>query len=207
MPAVDVYNMTGEILKKIDLRDDIFCCEVEPYLIHDVVVWQLSNRRTGSAKTKGRVGVSGGGAKPWRQKGTGRARAGTIRSPLWRGGGVTFGPNNRKYAKKLPKKVRKVALRSTLSMKLNEGMLKIVDKIVLEETKTKVFLNALHLLGMEDALVVMGNIDRAVSVASRNVSRSKVLDVKGLNVHDIIKRKGLILDLGAIAWIEEALAK
>ncbi|MCD6571486.1 MAG: 50S ribosomal protein L4 [Deltaproteobacteria bacterium] len=207
MPTVDVYNIAGEKLRQIDLRDDVFCCEVKPHLIHDTLVWQSANRWAGTASTKSRSEVSGGGAKPWRQKGTGRARAGTIRSPLWRGGGVIFGPSNRNRAKKLPKKVRKAALRSTLSMKLNEHVLKVVDKIALEDAKTKLFLKALDLLGMESALMVMGNIDKAAMLASRNVSHSKVLDVRGLNIYDLLKYKGLILDLDAITWIEEALCK
>ncbi|MGC9325388.1 MAG: 50S ribosomal protein L4, partial [Desulfomonilia bacterium] len=155
--------------------------------------------------TKSRSEVSGGGAKPWRQKGTGRARAGTNRSPLWRHGGVVFGPNNRKYAKRLPKKVRNSALCSALSMKLGENVLKVIDGITLDQPKTKIFLQALDSLGMQDALVVVGTVNRNVSLASRNHSKSKLLDVRGLNVYDILKYKGLVMDLEAVEYIEERL--
>ena len=207
MPTVDVYTITGEKLRQIDLDDSVFACEVRPHLLHDVVIWQQAKKRAATAKTKSRSDVSGGGAKPWRQKGTGRARAGTNRSPLWRHGGVVFGPNNRTYAKKLPKKVRNLALCSALSMKLCENVLKVIDGIALEQPKTKNFLKALDSLGMHESLVVMGTVTRNVSLASRNHSKSKLLDVKGLNVYDILKYKGLVMDLEAVEYIEARLKK
>lgn len=205
MPTVDVYNMAGEKVKQIDLSDAVFAAEVKPYLLHDVVVWQMANRRAGTAKTKTRSEVSGGGTKPFKQKGTGRARAGSNRSPLWRHGGVNFGPNGRKYARKLPKKVREQALRSALSMKLSENVMRIIDKVALEAAKTKLYVGALDKLGMENTLVVMGNMSTDMSMASRNHSSSKMLDVRGLNVYDILKYKGLIMDEEAIQYIEERL--
>jgi large subunit ribosomal protein L4 len=205
MPTVDVFNIEGKKISETVLSERVFACEVKTYLLHDVVIWQMANRRTGSAKTKSRTEVSGGGAKPWRQKGTGRARAGTTRSPLWRGGGVVFGPNGRNYKQKLPKKVREAALRSALSMKAQAAGLKIVDKLTFEEIKTKHFVKALSALGMTNALVVMGNISPDTSLASRNHSTSKILDVRGLNIYDILKYKGLILDLDAVKVIEERL--
>jgi large subunit ribosomal protein L4 len=205
MPTVDVYNMAGDKVKQLDLSDAVFAAEVKPYLLHDVVVWQMSNRRAGTAKTKTRTEVSGGGAKPFKQKGTGRARAGSNRSPLWRHGGVNFGPNGRKYTQKLPKKVREQALRSALSMKLSENVMKVVDKVALDAPKTKLFAGALGKLGMENTLVVMGSMSIEMSQASRNHSSSKMLDVRGLNVYDILKYKGLVMDEEAIQYIEERL--
>ncbi|HDP25691.1 MAG TPA: 50S ribosomal protein L4 [Deltaproteobacteria bacterium] len=205
MPTVDVYTITGEKVRQIDLDDSVFACEVKPHLLHDVVVWQQANRRAATAKVKSRSEVSGGGAKPWRQKGTGRARAGTNRSPLWRHGGVVFGPNNRTYAKKLPKKVRNRALCSALSMKLGENVLRVIEGISFEQPKTKSYLHALDSLGMRESLVVMGTLTRNVSLASRNHSKSKLLDVKGLNVYDILKYKGLVMDLEAVEYIEARL--
>jgi len=205
MPTVDVLNMAGEKVKEIDLNDTVFGFELKPHLIYDVVIWQQANRRISMAKTKTRSEVAGGGKKPWRQKGTGRARAGTNSSPIWRSGGVIFGPNGRKYAKKLPKKIRIQALRSALSMKLNENVFKVIDTITLDEPKTKLFVKALGSLGMENSLVVMGNMSKDMSLASRNHSKSKMLDVKGLNVYDILKYKGLIMDLEAVEYIQERL--
>jgi large subunit ribosomal protein L4 len=205
MPTVDVFNIAGQKVKEIALDEAVFGCEVKPHLIHDVVLWQLANRRAATAKTKTRSEVSGGGVKPWKQKGTGRARAGTNRSPLWRHGGVIFGPNNRNYTIKLPKKVRKQALCSALSLKTSENLLKVVDVISLEEPKTRQFVKALGALGMEQTLVVVGNVNMNVALASRNHAKSKVLNVRGLNVYDILKYKGLIMDLEAIEFIEERL--
>lgn len=207
MPTVEVFNMEGQKVSEVSLSDAVFAGEVKPYLLHDAVIWQLANRRQATAATKSRARVSGGGKKPWKQKGTGRARAGTIRSPLWRGGGVVFGPNGRTYAQKLPKKVREAALRSALSLKAQEAGLKVIDKVALPEVKTKHFAQALSSLGMTNTLVVMGSMTPEASLASRNLSTSKVLDVKGLNVYDILKYRGLILDLEAVKIIEERLAR
>ncbi len=206
MPTVDVYNIAGEKVQEIEISEEVFGCEVKPYLLHDAVVWQRANKRAATASTKTRAAVSGGGAKPWRQKGTGRARAGTSRSPIWKGGGVIFGPNGRQYAQKLPKKVRKAALRSALSMKVSENVFKVVDKMEFDEIKTKLFATALGALEMENSLVVVGNLDKELSLASRNHSNSKVLDVRGINVYDILKYKGLVLDLDAVKYIEERLS-
>jgi len=205
MPTVDVYNMTGDKVKEIDLNESVFGVELKPHLIHDVVIWQQANRRISTAKTKSRSEVAGGGKKPWRQKGSGRARAGTNSSPIWRSGGVIFGPNGRKYGKKLPKKIRSQALCSALSMKFNENVFKVVETITLEAPKTKLFAQALDALGMENSLVVMGNMSTDMSLASRNHSKSKMLDVKGLNVYDILKYKGLIMDVEAVEYIQERL--
>jgi len=205
MPVLDVFNIEGEKVKEIELDEDVFGCEVKPHLIHDVVIWQRANKRAATAKTKTRSEVSGGGKKPWRQKGTGRARAGTNRSPLWRHGGVIFGPNNRNYTKDLPKKVRKQALCSALSLKTGENMLKVVDSLEFAEPKTKQYVKALGALGMDNSLVIVGDKTPNITLASRNHAKSKLLDVKGLNVYDILKYKGLLIDLKAVELIVERL--
>ncbi len=205
MPVIDVFNIAGEKVSEIQLDEAVFGCEVKPHLLHDVVVWQRANRRAATAKTKSRSEVSGGGKKPWRQKGTGRARAGTNRSPLWRHGGVVFGPNNRSYAMDLPKKVRRQALCSALSMKTSENMLKVVDSLAMGDPKTKQYVKALGALGMENSLVVLGDANDNTALASRNHARSKLLNVNGLNVYDILKYKGLVIDLKAVELIVERL--
>jgi large subunit ribosomal protein L4 len=205
MPVVDVFNIAGEKVKEIQLDESVFGCEVKPHLLHDVVLWQRANRRAATAKTKSRSEVSGGGKKPWRQKGTGRARAGTNRSPLWRHGGVVFGPNGRSYKMDLPKKVRKQALCSALSMKTSENMLKVVDAMDFAEPKTKEYVKALGALGMQNSLVVVGQESPNVAMASRNHPKSKLLNVGGLNVYDILKYRGLVIDLKALELIVERL--
>jgi large subunit ribosomal protein L4 len=205
MPVIDVFNIAGEKVREIQLDDAVFGCEVKPHLLHDVVVWQRANRRAATAKTKSRSEVSGGGKKPWRQKGTGRARAGTNRSPLWRHGGVVFGPNNRSYAMDLPKKVRRQALCSALSMKTSENMLKVVDSLAMDDPKTKQYVKTLGALGMENSLVVLGEANDNTALASRNHAKSKLLNVSGLNVYDILKYKGLVIDVKAVELIVERL--
>jgi len=205
MPVVDVFNIAGEKVKEIQLDESVFGCEVKPHLLHDVVVWQMANRRAATAKTKSRSEVSGGGKKPWRQKGTGRARAGTNRSPLWRHGGVAFGPNSRNYKTDLPKKVRRLALCSALSMKAGENMLKVVDSMAITEPKTREYVKALGALGMQNSLVIVGEENANVALASRNHPKSKLLNVGGLNVYDILKYQGLIIDLKAVELIVERL--
>ena len=143
MPVVDVYNIAGEKVREIQLDDSVFGCEVKPHLLHDVVIWQRANKRAATAKTKTRAEVSGGGKKPWRQKGTGRARSGSNRSPVWRHGGVVFGPNNRNYVIGLPKKVRRAALCSALSMKTTENMLKVVDAFAFDTNYTEKEVNTI----------------------------------------------------------------
>lgn len=205
MPVVDVFNIAGEKVKEIELDESVFGAEVKPHLLHDVVVWQMANRRAATAKTKSRSEVSGGGKKPWRQKGTGRARAGTNRSPLWRHGGVVFGPNGRSYKMDLPKKVRRQALCSALSMKAGESMLKVVDSLAIAEPRTREYVKALGALGMTNSLVIVGEESATVALASRNHPRSKLLNVSGLNVYDILKYKGLVIDLKAVELIVERL--
>ena len=189
--------------EKVDSK--VFDAPVRPDLIHRVVVAQMAARRAGSAATKNRALVSGGGRKPHRQKGTGRARAGTTRAGQWAGGGVIFGPQPRSYAQRIPKKVRQAALRSALSLRKREGRLKVVDSFELPEIKTKHFVERLRELDAEDALVVTAQRDRRLELAGRNLPNVRVLAVAGLNVRDIVVRENLVLTHEAMDAIVERL--
>jgi len=193
MAFQDVYNMDGTKVSEIDLADEIFNVPVKQHVLHEVVVMQLANRRAGTASTKGRSEVRGGGAKPYRQKGTGRARAGTRRSPLWRGGGVVFGPKLRSYAYKVPKKVRRQALKMALTSKLQDNALIVVDKLDLEAVKTKPFVGVMEALRAKEALIVTDQKLENLELSSRNVPNVKVVRSEGLNVYDILKFQHLIL--------------
>jgi large subunit ribosomal protein L4 len=175
------------------LPTQVFEAPIRPDLIQQLVVAQLAARRSGSAATKNRALVSGGGAKPWRQKGTGRARQGSIRSPQWEKGGVVFGPQPRSYAQRLPKKVRKAALRSVLSLRNKEGRVKVVDRFDLPEAKTKRVVERLKQLEIYDVLIVTRERDSELERASRNLPRVRVLPVRGLNPFDVLARSHLLL--------------
>ena len=168
---------------------------------------QLVNRRAGTAATKNRSAVRGGGRKPWRQKGTGRARVGTIRSPLWRGGGIVFGPMPRDYSYKVPKKVRRGALRSAVMLKLQEGKLLVVDKLELPEAKTREFVKVQRDLSVQEALFVINGRDEVLERSSRNVPGVKILPVEGLNVYDIMRYDTLVLTQEALEKLEGVLAR
>jgi large subunit ribosomal protein L4 len=204
MAVFDIYDQEKNRISEIDLDDKIFGAKVDKNLFHEVVKMQLANRRGGNACTKTRSEVSGGGRKPWRQKGTGRARAGSTRSPLWVGGGVVFGPKPRDYSYSLPKKVRRAALKSALSLKVKEGKLLIVENLNLEEIKTKAFVSFLKGLAVEDALIVDSdnvNLERS----ARNLHTVKVLRPEGLNVYDILKYEYLLLTKQSAEKIQERL--
>ena len=204
MAVFDIYDQEKNRISEIDLDDKIFGAKVDKNLFHEVVKMQLANRRGGNACTKTRSEVSGGGRKPWRQKGTGRARAGSTRSPLWVGGGVVFGPKPRDYSYSLPKKVRRAALKSALSLKVKEGKLLIVDNLNLEEIKTKAFVSLLKGLAVEGALIVDSdnvNLERS----ARNLHMVKVLRPEGLNVYDILKYEYLLLTKQSAEKIQERL--
>jgi large subunit ribosomal protein L4 len=205
MPKLDVYDAQREKVGEIELSEAVFAAEVKPHLLHEVVGWQLAKRRAGTAHTKTRAEVRGGGKKPWRQKGTGRARVGSRRSPLWRGGGTTFGPRTRDYSYSLPKKVRKAALRSALSDKLAEDKLVVLKGFDLEAIKTKAFVEVLGRFELADVLVVTDQPDEVLEKSSRNVPRVKVLRAEGLNVYDILRHDRLVLLEPAVGRIEEAL--
>lgn len=206
MPKVKIYSATHEEVGELELSVAVFGAELKPHLLHEVVVWQLACRRAGTASTKTRREVRGGGRKPWRQKGTGRARAGTIRSPLWRGGGVTFGPKPRDYGYRPPRKVRRAAVRVALSDKLREEKLFVVRDFDLTEIKTKSFLSVLGNFEIKDVLVIIPAADDILEKSSRNLPKVKVVRAEGVNVYDILKYDKLVLLEKAVAPIEEALS-
>jgi large subunit ribosomal protein L4 len=188
------------------LKEEVFCVKTRRHLLHQTIVMQLNNRRAGSAATKSKGWVRGGGKKPWRQKGTGRARAGSTRSPLWVGGGTIFGPQPRDYSFRMPRKARKEALRSALSLKNRDGKIIVVDKLQLEEAKTKLMVKALEELKVASALIVIPQSDEKIERSSRNIPTVKVLRVEGLNVYDLIRYEYLILTEEALRLVEERLA-
>ncbi len=202
MALQDVYNIDGVKVSEIDLADEIFNVPVKQHVLHQVVTMQLTNRRAGTASTKGRSEKRGGGQKPHRQKGTGRARAGSRRSPLWRGGGVVFGPKPRSYAYKAPKKVRRQALKMALTSKLQDKALIVVDKLNLETVKTKRFVEVMGALKARKALIVTDRKLENLELSSRNVPNVKVVRSEGLNVYDILKFKQVVLLEPSIKQLE-----
>ena len=205
MAVCDVLNTLAEKVGEIDLNDSLFGVEINTGVLHEVVCMQRANRRSGNACTKTRGEVSGGGAKPWRQKGTGRARAGSRTSPVWRGGGTVFGPLPRDYSYNLPKKVKKLALKMALSARNQEGNLVIVDRLELPEVKTKNFVKIMNNFQFNNCLVITDEIDENVGLAARNAIGFKVLPVAGLNVYDILKYSKLMLLQSSLAMLEERL--
>jgi len=207
MASVDVINQKGEKVNSIELDDTVFNADIRETLVQRVVVWQLAKRRSGTASTKTRGEISGGGKKPWRQKGTGRARAGTNRSPIWTGGGTTFGSKPRSYAFSLPKKMRKAALRSVLSAKLKDDQLTVIDKIELEAPKTKIFVDIMKTMGLEanKILFVTAEKDETLLRSSRNLYQVLVLPIEGLNVYDLLRFDRLVVLEDAVPRIHERL--
>jgi len=205
MAVCDVVNSSAEKVGEIELNEALFNVEVKKGVLHEVVCMQRANRRAGNACTKTRGEVRGGGAKPWRQKGTGRARAGSRTSPIWRGGGVTFGPRPRDYGYKLPKKVRRLALRMALSARNGEGNMVVVDSLSLPAIKTKDFVKVMNNFQFDDCLIVTATDDQVVSKSARNAVGYKVMPVSGLNVFDILKYSKLMLTQDCLAKLEERL--
>jgi large subunit ribosomal protein L4 len=187
------------------LSEEIFGAKTRPHLLHQTVVMQLNKRRAGTAATKSRGWVRGGGKKPWRQKGTGRARAGSIRSPLWVGGGTIFGPQPRDYSFRMPRRARKEALLSALSLKNRDGKIIVVDKFELEEAKTKLMARALAELKVNSALIAISQPDEKIERSCRNLPAVKVLRVEGLNVYDLLCYQHLILTEEALKALEKRL--
>jgi len=206
MAKADVVNIQGEKVGEVELNDAIWAADVKPYLIHDVVVMQLNNRRRGTAKTKTRGEVRGGGKKPWRQKGTGRARSGSTTSPVWVGGGTVFGPIPKAYRMSLPKKVRKAALRSALTVRNEGAHLLVLDKLELPAISTKHFAGIMKALNLSKPLVVVPGKDEIVEKSARNIPHTKVLRVEGLNVYDVMRYEQLMVTVDALKKIEEALS-
>jgi large subunit ribosomal protein L4 len=206
MAVVDVINVDGDVVSQAELNDAIFNVPVKKSVLHQVVTAQLNARRAGTASVKRRSDVKGSRHKLYRQKGTGRARKGDIKSPVLRGGGVVFGPDPRDYSKKVSKKVRKLALKMALTSKVQEQQLVVVDRFELEEIKTKVFAGIAKGLNAEKALIVTGEKNERLEMSSRNVPGVKVLRTQGLNVYDILKYPKLVLVQPALEGIEGRLA-
>jgi len=202
MPVLDVQNVEGKQISQVELADDVFSVPVKSSVLHEVVTMQLANRRSGTAAVKHRSDVRGSGRKLFRQKGTGRARRGDIKSPLLRGGGVVFGPDGRKYTQKTTKKVRKLALKMALSSKVLENELMVLDQLELERIKTSDFVSVLEALKLKNALIVTEKKDEHLELSSRNVPDVKVLRSEGLNVYDILKYRTLVLLEPAVKNIE-----
>ena len=205
MAVADVVDIENKKVKEIDLKEKVFQAPIKESYFYEVVKMQLANKRLGTASTKTRGEVRGSGAKPWRQKGTGRARVGSIRTPVWKGGGVVFGPRPRDYSYKVPKGLKKSALRAVLSLKLNNNELKIIDDFKLEEIKTKTLLSKLKSIEALDSLIIMKERDRNIELSARNIKGVKVLEVKRINVLDILKHKKLVVTESVVASIEGAL--
>ena len=203
MSTVEVKNIKNEKVGEIELNDQIFNLEVKSYLLHDVVRMQRAAKRAGTASSKTRSEVKGSKAKPWRQKGTGRARSGTRRSPIWRGGGAAFGPKPRDYSFKLNRKVKKQAVAMAMSARLQEGNLVVLDDFTMDQIKTKDFIQVMNTLALDTALIVIGDSNDNLTKSSRNVNGFKVLNPEGLNVYDILLHKNLVLLQPAITSLEE----
>ena len=206
MANVSVYNMEGKEVGTIELNDAVFGVEVNEHLVHMAVVQQLANNRQGTQKAKTRSEVSGGGRKPWRQKGTGHARQGSTRAPQWTGGGVVFAPVPRDYSFKLNKKEKRAALKSALTSKVQGSSLIVVDELKFDEIKTKNFTNVMNNLKVEKGLVVIADNDTNVVMSARNVADVDTTLVNTINVYDVMKAKTVVLTKDAVAKIEEVYA-
>lgn len=207
MPKVDVYNMKGEVVGQINLSDDIFGVEVNEVAMHTAVVNQLANKRQGTQSTKTISEVRGGGRKPWRQKGTGRARHGSIRSVQWKGGAVAFAPKPRNYRYTIPKKLRRLALKSALTTKALNNNIIVLDELSLNEIKTKEFVKILKNLNVNDsALIVLPAVDEKVIKSARNIPDVQTAQVNTINTYDILKHKNFIITKDAVAKVEEVYA-
>ena len=206
MANVSVYNMEGKDVGTIELNDSIFGVEVNEHLVHMAVLQQLANNRQGTQKAKTRSEVSGGGRKPWRQKGTGHARQGSTRSPQWTGGGVVFAPTPRDYSFKLNKKEKRAALKSALTSRVVDGKIVVVDELKLDEIKTKKFKAVMDNLKVTKALVVLSQMDKNVILSAKNIPNINTTQVETINVYDILKGDTLVLTKDAVAKIEEVYA-
>ena len=206
MANVSVYNIEGKEVGTIDLNDAVFGVEVNEHLVHMAVVSQLANKRQGTQKAKTRSEVSGGGRKPWRQKGTGHARQGSTRAPQWTGGGVVFAPTPRDYSFKLNKKERRAALKSALTSRVEEKKFIVVDEISFDEIKTKKFRDVLNNLSVSKALVVLEDGNKNAELSARNIADVKTAKTNTINVYDILKYNTVIATKAAVQAIEEVYA-
>ena len=206
MANVSVYNMEGKEVGTMELNDAVFGVEVNEHLVHMAVVAQLANKRQGTQKAKTRSEVSGGGKKPWRQKGTGHARQGSTRSPQWKGGGVVFAPTPRDYTIRLNKKEKRAALKSALTSRVQDNKFIVVDEFKFDEIKTKKFQNVMDNLKVSKALVVLGDNDQNTVLSARNIAGVKTAQAGTINVYDILKYNTVVATKAAVASIEEVYA-
>ncbi len=206
MANVTVYNMEGNEVGSLELNDAVFGVEINEHLVHMAVVQQLANNRQGTQKAKTRSEVSGGGRKPWRQKGTGHARQGSIRAPQWTGGGVVFAPTPRSYSFKMNKKEKRAALKSALTSRVQDNKLIVVEDLKLDEVKTKKFAEVLKNLKVQKALVVLNEKDDNVVMSARNIPAVKTALTNTINVYDILKYDTVVVTKAAVATIEEVYA-
>ena len=206
MANVSVYNMEGKEVGSIELNDAVFGVEVNEHLVHMAVVNQLANNRQGTQSAKTRSEVSGGGRKPWRQKGTGHARQGSTRSPQWTGGGVVFAPKPRDYSFKMNKKEKRIALLSALSSKVAESKIVVLDEFKLDEIKTKKFVEVMNNLKVENALVVLEGENKNVVLSGRNIPSVKVTATNEINTYDVLKYTTLVVTKAAVEKLEEVYA-
>ena len=206
MANVSVYNMEGKEVGTMELNDAVFGVKVNEHLVHMAVVQHRANMRQGTQKAKTRSEVSGGGRKPWRQKGTGHARQGSTRAPQWKGGGVVFAPVPRDYSFKMNKKEKRIALKSALTSKVQDSRLIVLDELKFDEIKTKNFVAVMNNLKVEKGLFVMANSDKNVVMSARNVAEADTISVNTINVYDIMKAKTVVLTKDAVAKIEEVYA-
>lgn len=209
MPQTVKHNTNGEKTTDIKLSDSIFDVDVNEKVVHQVVTAQLAKVRRGTASTKTRSEVRGGGRKPWRQKGTGRARHGSIRSPLWVGGGITFGPKPRSYSQKVNKKMKRLALKSVLTDKLIDDSIMILDELKLDQIKTKNMIELLNTLGLEDkkVLIVLPEKDKNIYLSARNIPHVKTMVLDGLNTYDLLNNDVILMSEEAVRKIEEVLGE
>lgn len=205
MPTVQVIDTSGKKIKEVKAPDEIFAVPLKEHLLYEAVINYRANQRQGTASTKTRAEVRGGGRKPWRQKGTGRARAGSIRSPIWKGGGTTFGPRPRDYSYSLPKKAKKGALKSALSMKLEEKKLLIVDALELKEPQTKQAAALIKGLKVDSVLIVDKHDNKNLFLSTRNIPKTKVVDANQVNVYDVLNHNWLVLTKRAFDTLTEKL--
>ena len=206
MAKVSVYNMEGKEVGTIELNDAVFGVEVNEHLVHMAVVQQLANNRQGTQKAKTRSEVSGGGRKPWRQKGTGHARQGSTRAPQWTGGGVVFAPTPRDYSFKMNRKEKRAALKSALTSRVQENKLIVVDELKFDEIKTKKFAEVLKNLNLDKALVVLNENDEKVVMSAKNIPTVKTTQINTINVYDVLKYNTVVLTKAAAESIEEVYA-
>jgi large subunit ribosomal protein L4 len=207
MPKVALYSQNGSTVGEIELNDSVFGIEPNQHVLFDAVLMQRASLRQGTHKTKIRSEVAGGGRKPWRQKGTGRARQGSIRSPQWRGGGTVFGPTPRSYSFKLPKKVRRLAIKSALSTKVVENNILVLENLLLDTPKTKEMITILKGLNVErKALIVTADANEAVALSARNIPGVTVVSANGISVLDVLNHDKLLITKGAVEKVEEVLA-